>query len=95
MGLFDRIRSWFAPNPPPRRPVVNDALLVCIPDDILMDVVIRKTALTGKPVSICRPNPEALEGETADEAKARFERELDAMAELLGVVRERRLKGEA
>lgn len=88
MGLLDRIRSWFKPKPRRRR-VLSDAALIWVPNDIVMQAVVLKTARTGQSVSIFRPNPQVKEGETEAEAKARFESELDAMAELLDVDRER------
>lgn len=87
MGLLDRIRSWFKPKPPPRRLVATDEQLMNVPDDLVMQLVVSKTARTGQSVSIHRPNPHVHEGETEDEARARLERELDDMAELLGVDR--------
>lgn len=88
MGLLARIRSWFAPKPRPRQ-IVSDAQLVLIPDDIMMELAVMTAARTGKPVGIRRPNPSPQEGETEEQAAARFEQELDALAELLGVDREK------
>lgn len=89
MGFFDCIRSWFRPKLLPRRLVATDEQLMHVPDDLVMAMVVRKTAMTGQSVSIHRPNPHRRDGETAEEAKARLERELDAMAELLGLDREK------
>lgn len=88
MGFFKRVLAWFKPKP--KGPfVLSDEMLTLVPNDVLMQAVLHRTMVTGQPVSIRRPHLEPLRGESPEQTHERTERELNAMADLLGVQRQK------
>lgn len=86
MRFLDRLRAWFTPKPKPR-PVWPDEWIAMVPNDVMMQAIVRRTFETGEPQEAFRPDPAPREGESVEQARERYDRELDVFADLLGVDR--------
>lgn len=87
MGILSRIKSWlFKPTVTYIRKVTDEEL-ANVSREAVMVAAVRRSIATGQTVNIERPRLMMLAGETPEMARKRSERELDAIAELLGVRR--------